>query len=205
MPFDSETTSRPRIAPLEAPFTPDVERSLAGMMGGSDRPPLALFRALLRNYEAGDRIRPLGSYFLTKGTLPARERELVIHRVTARLGAEYEWGVHAVVFAQALGLPEQWVDATAAGGHGNPAFDERESLVVQFVDELCETSRVSDELWAELAARWSEEQLIELLMLVGWYHMISFVVNGLRVELEPWGRRFPLTQSPLHEPVERGS
>lgn len=184
------TTTQPRIAPLAEPFAPDVERSLTAMMGGSGRPPLALFRTLLRNFEAGDRIRPLGSYLLAKGTLPARERELVIHRVTARLGAEYEWGVHAVVFAEALGLSDDWVDATASGSGGDPSFDARDALLVRFVDELVETADIADDLWTELAARWSDEQLIELLMLAGWYHMISFLVNALRLEPEPWARRF---------------
>jgi alkylhydroperoxidase family enzyme len=184
-------SSGARIGPLEEPFTPEVAHSLAAMMGGGGRPPLALFRTLLRNFEAGDRIRPLGSYLLTKGTLAARERELVIHRVTARLAAEYEWGVHAVIFAGSLGLSDEWVEATAAGDAEDSAFDERDRVLVRLVDELVETASVSDQLWAELADGWSEEQLIEMLMLVGWYHMISFVVNGLRVELEPWGKRFP--------------
>ena len=185
------SVATPRIAPLEPPFDTDVEHSLSAMMAGSGRPPLTLFRTMLRNFESGDRIRPLGSYFLTKGTLAPRERELVIHRVTARLGGEYEWGVHAVLFADALGLPGEWVDATAAGGPENPEFNDRERLLVRFVDELVQSAHVSDGLWDSMAAQWSDAQLIELLMLVGWYHMISFVVNGLRLEAEPWGRRFP--------------
>lgn len=209
MTFETTATVGPRdgarIAPLEAPFTPEVERSLSAMMGGSERPPLALFRTLLRNFDAGDRIRPLGSYLLTKGTLAPREREVVIHRVTARLGAEYEWGVHAVVFAEALGLSDDWIDATAAGTTDDPAFDDRDRLLIGFVDELVDTHRVSDELWSEMREGWREEQLIELLMLVGWYHMISFVVTGLQVEPEPWGRRFPPTpQGPRRGLLRRG-
>jgi 4-carboxymuconolactone decarboxylase len=194
MTLHSTATSweQPRIAPLEPPFAPDVERSLAGMMGTSSRPPLALFRTLLRNFEAGDRIRPLGSYLLTKGTIPPRERELVIHRVTARLGAEYEWGVHASIFGRALGLGDEWIDGTAAQHPDAATFDGREHLLVRLVDELVDTAHVSDSLWSELAAGWSEAQLIELLMLAGWYHLISFVANGLRIDLEPWARRFPM-------------
>jgi alkylhydroperoxidase family enzyme len=195
MTFDSDTrvpaAGAARIAPLEPPFAREVERSLAAMMGDSGRPPLALFRTLLRNFEAGDRIRPLGSYLLAKGTLAARDRELVIHRVTARLGAEYEWGVHAAIFGEALRLPEEWIDATAIGDANDAVFDAHEALLVRFVDELVDTAQVSDELWAAIAEEWSAEQLIELLMLAGWYHLISFVVNGLGIALEPWARRFP--------------
>jgi len=49
---------------------------------------------------------------------------------------------------------------------------------------------VSEALWAQLAALWSPPQLIELLMLAGWYHAISYVCNATRVPLEPWGARW---------------
>jgi len=62
---------------------------------------------------------------------------------------------------------------------------------VRLVDELHDTARVSDELWAALARHWTEPQLLELLLLAGWYHAISFVGNGARVALEDWAARFP--------------
>jgi len=46
-------------------------------------------------------------------------------------------------------------------------------------------------LWAELAAYFTPPQLLEILVLAGWYHVIAFVANGARVEGEPWARRFP--------------
>ena len=53
------------------------------------------------------------------------------------------------------------------------------------------TSQVSDVLWEELAAIWTSAQLIELLMLAGWYRAISYVCNAARVPLEDWQARFP--------------
>jgi 4-carboxymuconolactone decarboxylase len=50
---------------------------------------------------------------------------------------------------------------------------------------------VSDGHWTGLAAHWNDAQLVELLLLVGWYHAISYVANGARVEAEPWAARFP--------------
>lgn len=186
-------TETPRISPLEKPFEPAVERSLAAMMGGrTEVPPLALFRTLLRNFEAGDRIRPLGSYLLAKGSLDPRERELVIHRVTAVCGAEYEWGVHAVIFGGALGLSDEWLDATFLATAADPLWSEREGILIQFVDELCSTASVRDETWEAMRPHWTDAQLIELLMLAGWYHLVSFVANGARVVPEPWARRFPV-------------
>jgi alkylhydroperoxidase family enzyme len=50
---------------------------------------------------------------------------------------------------------------------------------------------VSDELWAALREHFAEEQLIELVALAGFYHLISFVTNALRIPLESCGARFP--------------
>jgi 4-carboxymuconolactone decarboxylase len=49
---------------------------------------------------------------------------------------------------------------------------------------------VTDALWAELAAGWSPEQLVELVVLAGYYHAIAFATNALRLPLEPFGARF---------------
>jgi hypothetical protein len=70
-------------------------------------------------------------------------------------------------------------------------WSEREQVLIRLVDELHETSTVSDALWEQLAARWSTEQILELIIIVGWYHLISFVANIAQVEYEPWSARFP--------------
>jgi 4-carboxymuconolactone decarboxylase len=59
------------------------------------------------------------------------------------------------------------------------------------VDQLHETSTIADALWATLAGHYDEGQLIELVMLAGWYHAISFVCNAARVPLEDWQARLP--------------
>ena len=183
-------TTASRIAPLEPPYEPEVETALGRLMGGVDAEPLALFRTVARHGALLERFRQTGSTLLSFGRLDAIDRETVIHRVTARCGAEYEWGVHAVAFAAPLGLDEAWLAATVDGGPSD--FEPRQGLLVALVDELHDTATVSDELWARLAATWSEEQLLELLALVGFYHLVSFICNGAGVALEPWAARFPV-------------
>lgn len=183
-------TAATRIAPLEPPYAAEVESALNRLMGGADAEPLALFRTVARHDALLERFRQTGSTLLSFGRLDALDRETVIHRVTARCGAEYEWGVHAVAFAAALGLDEAWLAATVRGAPQD--FDERQGLLVALVDELHDAATVSDSLWARLAAIWDEEQLLELLALVGFYHLVAFICNGARVPLEPWAARFPL-------------
>jgi alkylhydroperoxidase family enzyme len=185
----------PRIEPLTAPFAPAVEGTLRRLMGGHDAEPLSLFRTIARHDALLERFRQTGSTLLSFGRLDAADRETVIHRVTARCGCEYEWGVHAALFAPAAGLSDEWVAATVHGDHDDPAFTPRQALLVRLVDSLHSSSDVGDELWADIAEEWNEEEILELLALNGFYHLVSFVANGARTEPEPWARSFPASRA----------
>lgn len=180
-----------RLAPLEPPYVPEIAASLRRLMGNEDVEPLLLFRTIARHPALLERFRQTGSTLLSFGSLDPVDRETVIHRTTARCGAAYEWGVHAVVFAQALGLGEEWLRATWQGDADDPAFDERGALLVRLADALHDEATVSDELWAELAARWSPEQLVELVCLAGFYHLVAFACGAFGVEREAWAAEPP--------------
>jgi alkylhydroperoxidase family enzyme len=180
-----------RIAPLAPPYSADVAQSLHKWMPpGAAVEPLALFRTLARHPALSERMRPLGALFLgRRGSLTVRERELVILRTCARTGAEYEWGVHAAAFAAAAGLDAAALAATRATPPGAPlAADDLALLAI--VDELHDAGTVSDAAWARTAGRFSDVERLELLALVGFYHLIAFVANGARVEPEAWAARW---------------
>ena len=176
-----------RIAPLAPPYSPEVKAALDKWMPpGTGAPPLALFRTLARNEALSERMRTLGAYLLGRSRLPARVRELLILRTSARTGAEYEWGVHVTAFSETVGLDEAAVRATCAA-----EVTGADALLCRFVDELCDASTVTDETWAALATRFGPEDLLELIAVVGFYHLIAFMVNAVGVEREPWAARFP--------------
>ncbi|GMV62184.1 MAG: hypothetical protein AMXMBFR74_13530 [Parvibaculum sp.] len=151
--------------------------------------PLVLFRTLARNPRVFRRFMAGG--LLDKGTLTLREREIVIDRACARCGGEYEWGVHVAFFADKVGFGEEEIAATAAAGTDAACWTPRERLILRLVDQLHDTSNVDDDLWGQLKAEFSDEQLLELVVLTGLYHMVSFTVNALRLPLEPYAARFP--------------
>jgi alkylhydroperoxidase family enzyme len=182
-----------RIAPLTPPYAPEIEAMLLKWMP-PDSPalePLALFRTLAVHPELMSRMRPLGAGILGHPTVSPREREIVIHRACARAGAEYEWGVHAAAFGARVGLTPAQLRATALGDSGDPVWDDTEALLVRLVDELHDTCRVGDEVWEGLAGRYSEAQLLELVITAGWYRLLAGVINAVQMPLEPWATRFP--------------
>jgi 4-carboxymuconolactone decarboxylase len=187
-----EATRQPRIPPVEPPYEPDLETMLRKWMPpNSDAEPLKLFRTLGVHQELASRMRPLGAGILGHGSVDPIDRELVIHRTCARCGAEYEWGVHVLAFGKPLGLSDEQVAATVNGSGNDPVWSEQQALLIRLADELYDTDTISDELWAELAARWQPAQLLELIITAGWYRLLSYVINACGIELEPWAARFP--------------
>jgi alkylhydroperoxidase family enzyme len=191
-----------RVAPLQPPYALEVKEVFDRIMRGA--PPLMLFRVMASQPRAWDKFRA-GS-LLDPGPLSLREREIVIDRTCARCGSEYEWGVHVAFFAERVGLTAPQVAATL--GSDATAFPERERLLLRLVDALHDRAQVEDDLWAALRAHWSEEQLVELVALAGFYHLIAFVTNALRIPLEPYAARFPRpgdgTRSPRESPGAGG-
>ena len=163
----TDIPAEPRIAPLAG----DVE-GLA---------PLNIFRTLAKHPKLLDRFGRFGGYLLYRGLLPARERELVILRVGWQSGSVYEFGQHTVM-GQEAGVTLEEVERLARAETSDWPEADRDLLV--FADELCATTSVSDATWGRLAARWSEPELLELLVVAGFYRLVSGLLNGAGVQLE---------------------
>lgn len=184
---------RPRIEPVQPPYSPEVEAELTKWMPpDSEMEPLLLFRTLAVNTALAEAMRPLGSHLLSRRSgLDRAARELVIARVCARNGCDYEWGVHVVAFAAAAGLSKVQIDATAEVEVDPSLWDDRQRSLLTLVDELHECGRVTEATWVALRSHFSDEQVLTLLVLAGWYAVISFVANGTQVSREPWAPALP--------------
>lgn len=178
----------PRIAPAIPPFKPEIQAALDRIMP-KGMAPLTLFTTVARNPRVFGRFMAGG--LLDKGTLTLRQRELVIDRACALCGCEYEWGVHVALFGERVGFGEAERHALVHEGPDSPLWTEDERLILRLVDSLHATAQVPDSLWGKLVQRFTAEQLVELLMLAGLYHMVSFVANGLSLAPEAFAPTFP--------------
>ena len=177
-----------RIAPAQPPFPPDVQAWLDRTMPPG-MPPLVLFTTLARDP------RLFGKFFsaglLDRGHLTLRQRELVIHRTTALNRSEYEWVVHVALFATRVQLTPEQLHATVHGGPDDACWSDDDRVLLRLCDALHATSTLDDALWAELRGRFSEEAMLELLMLAGFYRTVSYLTNALQLPPEPNAARFP--------------
>jgi AhpD family alkylhydroperoxidase len=114
------------------------------------------------------------------GRLPRRDTELLILRVAHNCDCEYEWHHHERLGAEA-GLSAEEI-ARVREGPEVPGWPGRSEALLLAADELHAERRISEPLWERLAAMLSEEQLIELCMLVGHYEMLAMTINSLAVE-----------------------
>lgn len=168
----------PRITPLPIEeWDPELRERFAG-----DDAPLNIFATLARHPKLLKRWVVFANHVLTKSTLPPRDRELLILRAGWRCQSPYEWAQHVQIGLRD-GIAEHEIAMVAEGpeASGWSAFD---ATLLRACDELHDTGRLTDATWAALAERYTEEQLLEVPMTVGQYHLVSFVLNTCRVPLD---------------------
>jgi alkylhydroperoxidase family enzyme len=169
-----------RIAPAQPPFPADVQAWLECTMPPG-QPPLVLFTTLARDP------RLFGKFFagglLDRGHLTLRQREIVIHRTTALNRSEYEWGVHVAIFAARAQLTPEQLHSTVHGDADDACWGEEDRPLLRLCDALHASSTLDDALWARLRGRFSEEAMLELLLLAGFYRTVSCLTNALQLPL----------------------
>jgi alkylhydroperoxidase family enzyme len=174
------------MPPLDPADLTDSQRAVAGI-GASN-----VIRTLVRHPDLLNAWLGLGTKLLFSERLPTREPELVVLRVARRTSAAYEWGGHALG-AQAAGLTIAEIRAVLDDTY---TWSSSEAALLKAVDELCADSFVSDATWAELSATRDDQQLIEVLVLTGFYRMNAGILNSLGVQPDPGMPSFGEPPSP---------
>jgi len=176
------------MAPLQPPYEAEIQGQFDRIMRGA--PPLMLFRVVAGQARAWEKFRAGG--LLDRGPLSLREREIVIDRTCALTGCEYEWGVHVAAFASAAQLTDQQVRATVRGGADAPCWSLAEQAMIAAVDALHLRATLDDAEFKTLSAHYDDAQILEIILLCGFYHTVSYLANGLHLPLEAKGARFPV-------------
>lgn len=177
-----------RLTPIEPPYAPEIEALLA-RYPTQDSYLLTLFRTFANSARFLQRGVP--NLLDRESPLLLREREIVILRVTAHFGCEYEWGVHVAIFARAARLSNAQVAATRLSGADSEVWDARESRLIAAVDALCALGALPAGLLDTFTEDWSKVQQLEIINLCGAYHTVSMVANVAGLPPEPFAARFP--------------
>lgn len=183
-----EDTREYRIS--EAPMTDEVAELLYvppevvtkyGGRGQAGKGP-NMYAQMAHNPKLLKLFKPLSSFFGIHGLLPARDREIAILRIAWLNRQPFIWGEHVRLGHDQAGLTTDEVERITVGA-GADGWSEHDRAILSAVDELRETSDISEATWQVLARRWSEGQLVELPLLVGQYQMLGYMQTVLRFPL----------------------
>jgi alkylhydroperoxidase family enzyme len=169
-----------RLPYVDPPTAPDEVRELLGRLPVK----LNVFRMMAH---AATDFRPLvqlGTAILGRQKLDARLRELTILRVATLSRARYEWVQH-VPIAEATGATAAEIAALERGDVDADCFGPLERAVFRFVTEVVRDVRASDAAFADVAARLSPQEVVELILTIGYYMMIARLLETTAVDLDP--------------------
>lgn len=187
------TTNRPtqpRIEPISLDDVVDDE--LAATLATAltlDGRPLNIFGVLGRHPKLLKRFNLLGGFLLNKGLIPEREREIVILRVGWNAQAVYEFGQHTVI-GRRCGLTDDEIAALTRAPHDHD-WSASDLALIALADDLAADDCVSVGTWLALSVRWSDAELVELLVLAGFYRLVSGFLNSAGVQLDDGVPGFP--------------
>ena len=119
--------------------------------------------------------------FKAEGVDP-KTREMIILRAAKVLNTPYEWQANSAM-AHNMGLSAEEVAAAASDGPVsgiNPDY----VLVCQATDELSKTGTLTDATLSAMLARYDPVICRKLILMIGWFNLLSLFLNGCRVPLE---------------------
>jgi alkylhydroperoxidase family enzyme len=145
---------------------------------------LNIFRMMAHAEQDFRPLIQLGTAILGRQKLSAKLRELVILRVGRLSPAEYEWVQH-VPIALACGASRAQIDALERGDIEASCFDETERTALRFATEVLRDVRASEATFTELSRLVTTQEVVELIVTVGYYMLIARLLETTAVDLDP--------------------
>ena len=177
------------MTPLQKDAYNDI---MAGPRGSVQGP----FNAWLRSPALVDPAQKLGEFCRFNNSLGSRLSEIAILITARKFRCQVEWFLHARM-AMAAGHSQATIDALMAGDRPDfasvPGSDtEKENMVYDYATALVRDGRVDDETHARAVGVFGEKGLVELVGIIGYYHLVSLTLNAFNVPLpEPGELPFP--------------
>lgn len=177
-------TPTDRLPPIDPSLWTDAQRRCADeIIAGPRGALISPFVPLLRSPELCTHAQRMGEYLRYRSAVGLRLSELAILVTASHWDQQVEWSIHAPI-AVREGIAEAVV--TAIAQHQTPHFTrEDEGLVYEVSRQLLQDKRVNDKTWAAASAVMGEQGLVDLSGIVGYYTMLSIVMNAAQTPPPP--------------------
>ena len=167
------------------------EATAAGSLTKPDGGLVGPFNAFLYSPEVGLRVQALGEALRFSNSLPNQLLEIAVLMTAFEWKAQFEWWAHERL-ARRAGLDEEVITALKAGQR--PAFeDEKAAAVYDFSREMLDTRRVGDATYNRAIELLGEQQVVDLISLLGYYGLVAMTLNAFAVPV-PEGEALPFDE-----------
>jgi len=145
---------------------------------------LNIFRMMAHAEQDFRPLIQLGTAILGRQKLSPKLRELVILRVGRLSNAQYEWVQH-VPIALATGATRAQIDALEKDDIAAACFDPLERTALRFATEVVRDVRASETTFNELQRLVTPQEIVELIVTVGYYMLIARLLETTAVDIDP--------------------
>lgn len=183
--------------PMPAPETMNAQQREAAdaLIAGPRKGVYGPFLPLLRSPQLLERVARVGEYLRFDSVLDARIRELATCAAARHVTNQFEWLMHAPLALKA-GVAPSTIAAIAAGARpkGLPADEE---TALDFTAELLTTHGSSEPTYVAAVTQFGEQGVVELATLVGYFVMVSWLMNVAHTPAQATAQGEPLRAFPL--------
>jgi 4-carboxymuconolactone decarboxylase len=168
-------------------------RQVAGERGR----PFNVYRVLANSPALFERFYAVSAYLWNDSALEPPLIELVILRVAQLTASDYEWSRH-VGLARRVGVAEAKIVGLERWREAAPPFEPGEQAALALAEEMIRRIEAGEETVARVREVFGEQATLELVVLVGFYGMVSGLLRSLAVDPEP-------EDTPVFAPAQRGA
>ena len=163
----------------------DPEATSGDMRASFDRMPVKLniFRMMAHAEANFIPAMRFGNSILHRQKLSHVNRELLILQVAQRQHGAYEWRQH-VPIALGLGVTQRQIDCIEQGKCDDAAFSPAERALLAFGQEVIENVRVAEPVFAAMRRHFSEQEIVESILAIGFYMMMARLTEATEVDLD---------------------
>lgn len=159
-------------------MTPAQRAAAQALIDGPRKSVFGPFVPLLRSPVLMERVGKLGEYLRFESVLDARIRELATCVAARHVSNQFEWLMHAPL-ARKAGVDASVLDDITAGRHPR-CLQGDEAAAFDVATELLLRNGVSDASFDAAITLFGEQGVVELVTLVGYFTMVSWVMNAAR-------------------------
>jgi 4-carboxymuconolactone decarboxylase len=143
-----------------------------------------VFRIILRSPRIATLVAELGSAQFGSGSLPGPDRELAILTSGSCFGSAYEASQHEQI-SDAVGVTSAQRAAIAVHQWDSPDLTSSQQALVAFVAAVAEGPTVPDDIFDAVQLHYTDQQVVEIVVLTGYYFLIARVTTVLEVPQDP--------------------